>query len=181
MAGGESGWMPDPNDAARERWWDGVGWTEFTRLTAQPGSRRVPERPRLVHRPDDGTRALSILVASPLWVGALYWIESTAAMPVLIRMPLHERPLLKAGLFAIVLLLLVVIAEFDGRALRARGFAPVPSPLWGFATPIAYLARRASTVEGADRGPLVIHLVLLGVSVFGVLLGIALGIQQLAI
>src|SRR5690606_40452961 len=80
---------------------------------------------------------------------------------------------------AVMLLVLTAVAAFDARALRERGFASVPSPLWSLATPISYLARRAR-VDGADRGPLLIHLVLLGISFFGILLGISLGISHLA-
>jgi hypothetical protein len=173
--------MPDPRDDTRERWWDGIGWTEFTRLAVSSEGRRVTTRTQLVHRPDDATRSLAVLVGSPVWVGALYWIESSAAVPLLIRMQPHERPLLKLGFFVLVVLLLVLFAELDRRALRARGFDPVPSSLWAFATPIAYLAKRGRVVDGADRGPLLIHLVLLAISVLGVLLGIAFGVQQLAV
>ena len=132
-----------------------------------------------MHRLDDATRSLAIIVGSPVWVGALYWFVSMVSVPLLLRMPGMGRPLIKLSLLALMLLVLTGIAALDARTLRARGFASVPSPQWALATPIAYLARRAR-VEGADRGPLLLHLGLLVVSVFGVLLGISLGIVHLA-
>jgi hypothetical protein len=162
-----------------ERWWDGLAWAEFRRHAVSPAARRVVEREPLVHRPDDATRALSVIVGSPVWVGGLYWLVSMTSVPLLLRMPESERPIVKLGFLAVMLLVLTAVAAFDARALRERGLASVPSPLWSLATPISYLARRAR-VDGADRGPLLIHLVLLAVSFFGILLGIALGIGHLA-
>ncbi|PZQ90449.1 MAG: hypothetical protein DI534_04370 [Leifsonia xyli] len=173
------GWYPDPERGGAERWWDGVAWTEFRRHVVPDDARRLVERAPLVHRPDDATRALSVIVGSPVWVGALYWAVSMLTVPFLIRMPFAERPFIKLTFLGVMLLVLTVVAWLDARTLRGRGFASVPSPLWALATPIAYLVRRAR-VDGADRIPLVIHLALLGVSVFGLLLGIALGIQHLA-
>jgi hypothetical protein len=175
----DEGWYPDPERAGGERWWDGLAWTEFRRHAVSPESRRIVERSPLVHRPDDATRALAIVVGSPVWVGGLYWFVSMTSVPLLLRMPEMQRPLVKLAFLAAMLLVLAGVAAFDARALRSRGFASVPSPLWSLATPIAYLARRAR-VEGADRGPLLIHLGLLAVSFFGVLLGISLGISHLA-
>jgi hypothetical protein len=133
----------------------------------------------VVGRPDDATRALSVIVGSPVWVGGLYWLVSMVSVPLLLRMPEPERPIVKLGFLAVMLLVLTAVAAFDARALRERGLASVPSPLWSLATPIAYLARRVR-VDGAVRGPLLVHLVLLGISFFGILLGIALGIGHLA-
>lgn len=175
----DEGWYPDPDRAGSERWWDGLAWTEFRRHAVSSESRRIVERSPLVHRPDDATRALAIVVGSPVWVGGLYWLVSMVSVPLLLRMPEMQRPLIKLAFLAAMLLVLAGVATFDARALRSRGFASVPSPLWSLATPIAYLARRART-EGADRGPLLIHLGLLAVSIFGVLLGISLGISHLA-
>lgn len=175
----DEGWYPDPEREGMERWWDGLAWAEFRRQANSPTTRRVVEREPLVHHPDDATRALSVIVGSPVWVGGLYWLVSMASVPLLVRMPEPERPLVKLGFLAVMLLVLTAVAAFDARALRERGFASVPSPLWSLATPITYLARRAR-VDGADRGPLLIHLVLLGISFFGILLGIALGIRHLA-
>lgn len=175
----DEGWYPDPEREGMERWWDGLAWAEFRRHAVSPAARRVVEREPLVHRPDDATRALSVIVGSPVWVGGLYWFVSMLSVPLLLRMPEPERPIVKLGFLAVMLLVLTALAAFDARALRERGFASVPSPLWSLATPIAYLARRAR-VDGADRGPLLIHLVLLGISFFGILLGIALGIGHLA-
>jgi hypothetical protein len=175
----DEGWYPDPERAGAERWWDGLAWTEFRRHAVSPESRRIAERAQLVHRPDDATRALAIVVGSPVWVGGLYWLVSMASVPLLLRMPELQRPLVKAIFLVVMLLVLAGIAALDARTLRARGFASVPSPLWALATPIAYLARRAR-VDGADRGPLLIHLGLLGLSFFGILLGISFGIVHLA-
>jgi len=175
----EEGWYPDPERGGVERWWDGLAWTDFRRHTVTPEPRRVVERAPLVHRPDDATRPLAVLVGSPVWVGFLYWFVSMLTVPWLVRMPLAERPLVKLGFLALMLLVLAVVATYDARTLRARSSASVPSPLWALATPITYLARRAR-VEGADRAPLLIHLGLLVISVLGVLLGISLGIAHLA-
>jgi|GEM_PF-2736311 len=175
------GWHPDPTDAQRERWWDGVAWTEFTRLARSPEGRWAPTRERLALRPDDANRFLSIIVGSPVWVGVLYWLESMLSVPWLMRLPLEAWPLLKIGFFVIMTLALTALAAFDVRTLRARGFVEVPSALWALATPIVYLWVRGRVVDGADRIPLVIHLGLLIVSVLGVALGVAFGIWHLAV
>ena len=70
-----------------ERWWDGLAWAEFRRQANSPTTRRVVEREPLVHHPDDATRALSVIVGSPVWVGGLYWLVSMASVPLLVRMP----------------------------------------------------------------------------------------------
>jgi hypothetical protein len=101
------------------------------------------------------------------------------SVPLLLRMPEPERPLVKLGFLAVMLLVLTAVGAFDARALRERGFASVPSPLWSLATPITYLARRAR-VDGADRGPLLIHLGWLAASFVGILLGMARGVSLLA-
>ena len=64
-----------------ERWWDGLAWAEFRRQANSPTTRRVVEREPLVHHPDDATRALSVIVGSPVWVGGLYWLVSMASVP----------------------------------------------------------------------------------------------------
>ena len=157
-----------------------MGWTDFTRHAGWSEGRRIPTRPQSSHRPNDATGALSSIVASPVWVGFLYGVESSVAVPLYIRLGPQERPLLKVGFFAVMMLVLMLLALMDRRTLRARGFDATPGSLWMLATPIAYLARRARLVDGADRGPLVIYLGLLCFSFLAVLLGIALGIQQLA-
>lgn len=175
----DEGWYPDPERAGSERWWDGLAWSEFTRHAVTPAARRVAERAPLVHTPDDATTPLAIMVGSPVWVGVLYAFISMVSVPLLRQMPPVERPLVKLAFLTTMLLVLVGVAVFDARILRARGFASVPNPLWALATPIAYLARRAH-VDGADRGPLIIHLALLGAAVFALLLGISVGMVHLA-
>lgn len=176
----DEGWYPDPDRGGAERWWDGLGWTEFRREAPTAVSRRVAQREPIAHRLGDSTRALAFVVGSPVWVGVLYWFVSLLSVPLLLRMPIWERPTIKLGFLAVMLLVLTAAAVVDARTLRARGFAWVPNPLWALATPIVYLELR-SRVEGADRVPLGIHLGLLVVSVLGVLLGISVGIVQLAL
>jgi hypothetical protein len=175
------GWHPDPDRAGTERWFDGVGWTEFRRHAIPGEGRRQAPRVVLSSRRDDATRWLGVMVSSPVWVGALYWLVSTASALLLRSMHPFERPLVKLSLLALMGVLLVGVALLDARELRARGFSSVPSGLWALGTPILYLRRRARYVEGADRIPLVIHLALLAMSCFGILLGISVGIGHLAI
>ena len=135
------GWRPDPADADRERWWDGVDWTAHTRLAAEPvGMRRSIGREPLHHAPDDHTRLLGWITASPFWAGS-----------VLVILSILGDWLVQAILLA---LLVAVLCLFDRRALGRRGFTRLPSLWWVALGPIGYLVGRRRALGQTDAAPL---------------------------
>lgn len=134
------GWHPDPADADRERWWDGVDWTSHTRLAAEPaGMRRSIGREPLHHAPDDHTRLLGWITGSPVWAGSVLVILSIlgAWLPALLLVPV-----------------IAALCLLDRRALGRRGFARLPSRWWVALGPIGYLVGRRRALGQTDAAPL---------------------------
>jgi hypothetical protein len=42
MSGPDAGWLQDPDDDSRERWWDGDAWTDLKRNGATAKPRKAP-------------------------------------------------------------------------------------------------------------------------------------------
>ncbi len=171
----DEGWYPDPADADRQRWWDGLVWTEFVRNAppAQPDSlgRRVPVREQLVHAPDTDTPALSWIAWSP-------FLLTLVLLPALL---LGWGVALASALAPTIALLgavaLFVFAVRDARELSRRGFPRRPSALWMLLGPVVYLFARWRAL-GEGRTPLVVCLVQLAVIGGGVFIyqAVALGL-----
>lgn len=64
------GWYPDPQDAARQRWWDGGAWTEHVNASLTPGGAPAAERQdpfgwAPASTADTGMAALAHVIAIP--------------------------------------------------------------------------------------------------------------------
>lgn len=146
------GWHPDPANAERERWWDGVAWTAHTRPArdAQPDAQPTPQlglrqalpREPLTFAPDDRTSAIGWIVGSPFWAGAVLVVVSIAQ---------------DVGMVAVATAFLIAgLCLLDRRALRRRGFARLPSRWWVLLGAFGYLAARRRALNERDAASLLI-------------------------
>jgi hypothetical protein len=161
----DEGWYPDPADAQRERWWDGLAWTEFTReAPARPGPvvRRVHVREQIYRPPDAGTRTVAWIAWSPGWL-------TFALIPLaLLGTASALASLLVPVTAGLAYLILGALAVRDWRQLYERGFPRRPSPVWMLLGPLGYLIARWRAL-GEGRAELVlciVQLVLIGGGVF---------------
>ena len=71
MGGPPTGWMEDPEDPSRERWWDGEVWAEQRRPKSDvpPWAADAPATPSGTG--DLNPLAIASLVASVVWMGGL--------------------------------------------------------------------------------------------------------------
>lgn len=63
MSSPPAGWLQDPDDQHRERWWDGSAWTDHRRLAPAAASASAPLTGDL------NPLAVAALVASLVWLG----------------------------------------------------------------------------------------------------------------
>ncbi|WP_258797572.1 DUF2510 domain-containing protein [Protaetiibacter mangrovi] len=177
VAAGE-GWRADPADATRERWWDGVAWTEFTRDAPRPvegPARRIPVRETFHRPPDPDTRAVAWIAWSPGWV-------TFGLLPLaLLGLASALASLLVPVTAGLVVVVLAALAVRDRRQLYDRGFPRRPALAWMLLGPVGYLAARWRAI-GEGRAHLVLCVVLLVLIGGGVFLyqAITLGIGALA-
>lgn len=164
-AGPPEGWHPDPADARRERWWDGLAWTDYTREAPpapSPIARRVTVREQTIRPPDAGTRAVAWIAWSPGWV-------TFGILPLaLLGLASALASLLVPVTAVLVLFVLGALAARDRRQLSDRGFPRRPALGWMLLGPVGYLVARWRAL-GEGRAEIVlctVQLVLIGGGVF---------------
>lgn len=97
-----AGWYPDPADAAAQRWWDGAGWTSYTRpvveipTPAEPVAPSPPPEQHVVSQPQFGSLEWRDQAAAGMSATSTY----APAVRVDEGLPNHEatRALLSGGL-----------------------------------------------------------------------------------
>ncbi|WP_157981631.1 DUF2510 domain-containing protein [Protaetiibacter intestinalis] len=159
------GWHPDPADAARERWWDGVAWTEFTREAPPvpgPIARRIHVREQIHRPPDASTRAVAWIAWSPGWIVFVL-------LPIaLLGLASALASLLVPTLAGLIVGVLLALAWRDRRQLYDRGFPRRPALAWMLLGPVGYLVARWRAL-GEGRTEIVLcvaQLALIGVGWF---------------
>lgn len=158
-------WYPDPADAARERWWDGQGWTDHVRLrTVAPTVPIAPPAPiaTVAYQPMGSWHAE--YQQSPYSPGNSYagspntvaiWLLAAGYVPLALASNFVSQVLAitatRAASFAptaIALALAWGLVIWDHLTLKNRGL-PAASWAWFFLTIFGYLiARRVALKKG---------------------------------
>lgn len=172
----DAGWyQPDPTVASWQ-WWNGVEWTDL--------HRSEPPAPGAVHQPP-----LAAGTSTSTWMNWVLVILPVFALPVSLPYLLSfqsfmrqamtvgtipSRPVLPSGLFIgllttegmglVLMILMVVLAWRDWRALRERGIIRPFHWAWSFLTGV-YIVGRQVVVHSRTGGGLTPLWVFIGVYV----------------
>ncbi len=155
------GWQPDPQAPNRERWWDGVGWTEFTRVPFAFARSDPAAQTRVLHVRDS--------IAAAWWIAnapLIVWLATQIFFMFSLASALAGMLLSWLPLVAIVALFMLAVNDRD--ELRRRGCAEAASPFWMLGGPLVYLTARWLAVRpynGRGAATLVVHVIELAVVV----------------
>jgi hypothetical protein len=151
------GWYADPAGGTGKRWWDGTVWTANVREaetshapstfgTYVPDERRSMTPLQTPERGTAYTRASWWIAGSPLWVV----LPQVAAFDAVNSLLPLSPPILNVAIAlftAVDLVILLLLAFSDRRALIKGGNESSASPWWTLLTPLAYLIARARQIQ----------------------------------